>query len=102
MVRHIVEYLVRAAAADQPAAFPGGALKDRGAAGAGAGEDHVPDVQAGRAAVVDLRERAVGEVTPLRGGAAGGQGTRHVEDVPGEGQAALRVVSHVAMVVMLT
>ena len=102
MVGHIVEYLVRAAAVDQPASLPGGALKDRGPSGVRAREDHVPDVQAGRAAVVDLREGAVSEITPLRGGASGGERAGHVEDVPGEGQAALRVVSHVAMVVMLT
>ena len=100
VVRHIVEYLVRAATIDQPTSLPGGALQDRCAARATAREDHVPDVQAGRAAVVDLREGAVGEITPLRGGASGGERAGHVEDVPRKGQAALGVVGHVAVVVV--
>ncbi len=89
MVGDVVEQVAGPAAVDQASAFPGGALKDRGAAGAGAGEDHVPDVQAGGAAVVDLRERAVGQITPLSACRSRSERAGHVQDVPREGHAGL-------------
>lgn len=62
MVGDVVEDVAGPAAIDQPASLPARALEGRRAAGSRPGEDHVPDVQAGRGAVVDLRERAVGKV----------------------------------------
>ena len=100
MVGDVVEDVAGPAAVDQASALPGGALKDRGAAGAGAGEDHVPDVQAGRAAVVDLRERAVGKVAPARGRTPGGQRPWQVDGVPRDAHAALRICGQVAVVVV--
>ena len=100
MVGDVVEDVAGPAAIDQPASLPARALEGRRAAGSRPGEDHVPDVQAGRAAVVDLRERAVGKVAPARGRTPGGQRPWQVDGVPRDAHAALRICGQVAVVVV--
>lgn len=97
VVGHIVEYLVRAAAVDQPSALPACALKDRRAAGTRAREDHVAEVEAGRAAVIDLRQRAVGQIGPLGRGAAGAERAGQVQAVPDDGHASLWIRGEIIM-----